>query len=201
MSSEKTEPSTTTSGSFTSTYSYLTDEEKKMNEDYEWCLNDPEVRRQYGDRVVAAHQRRIWGAGRDHCAALDAALKQPDCPSRKSLVLVVVPPLIPLPSTPSSSAQSATTSGSSIIYRPLNEHERQINDDYEWCLHDPEVRRQYGNQVVAVHKRRIWGAGPNHSAALDAALQQPGCPPRYFLALPVVPPLVPPVADSSLSGT
>ena len=93
--------------------------------------------------------------------------------------------------------EQAATPASSIVYSPLNEHERQINDDYEWCLHDPEVRRQYGNQVVAVHKRRIWGAGPNHSAALDAALQQPGCPPRYFLALPVVPPLVPSVADSS----
>lgn len=104
MSSEKTEPSTATSESFTSTYSYLTEEEKKMNEDYEWCLHDPEVRRQYGDQVVAAHQRRIWGAGRDHLAALDAALQQPDCPPKKYLVLVVVPPLIPLPSTPPSSA-------------------------------------------------------------------------------------------------
>jgi len=197
MSSEKNEQSATTSGSFSSTYSYLTEEEKKMNEDYEWCLHDPEIRRQYGDQVVAAHQRRIWGAGRDHRAALDAALKQPGCPPRKSLVLVVVPPLISLPSPPSA---STTTSGSSsIIYAPLNEQERQINDDYEWCLHDPEIRRLYGNQVVVAHRRRIWGAGPDHRAALEAALQQPGCPHRRLCAFVVVPPLVPMPSDPSPS--
>ncbi len=103
MPSEKTEQPTT-SESISRMSCYLTEEEKKMNEDYEWCLNDPDVRRQYGNQVVAAHQRRVWGAGRDHRAAVDAALKQPDCPPKIYLVLVVVPPLIPLPSTPPSSA-------------------------------------------------------------------------------------------------
>jgi len=98
MSREKTEQTTTTSESISSKYSYLTDEEKKMNEDYEWCLNDPDVRRQYGGQVVAAHQRRIWGAGANHLDALDAALQEPGCPHRKYLVFVVVPPLIPVPS-------------------------------------------------------------------------------------------------------
>ena len=72
-------------------------------------------------------------------------------------------------------------------YSYLNEHEKQINDDYEWCLHDPEVRRQYGDQVVAVYQRRIWGAGANHLAALNAALQSPGCPPWPMLVIVVVP--------------
>jgi hypothetical protein len=104
MSREQTKQTPMTSGPIPSTYSYLTEEEKKMNEDYEWCLNDPDVRRQYRGQVVAAHQRRIWGAGRDLGAALDAALKQPDCPPKKFLVLVVVPYPISLPSTPSSSS-------------------------------------------------------------------------------------------------
>jgi hypothetical protein len=96
--------------------------------------------------------------------------------------------------------QGAMAAGSvSRFPNYLTREEIQINDDYEWALHDPEVRRQYGNQVVAVYQRRIWGAGANHAAAVDAALQQPGCPPRYFLALPVVPPLVPLPSDSSAS--
>ena len=98
MSSEKTEQSTAMSG----TYSYLTEQEKQINDDYEWCLHDPEVRRLYGDQVVAVHQRRIWGAGANHLAALNAALQQPGCPPRKALVFVVVPPIVPVPSTPSS---------------------------------------------------------------------------------------------------
>jgi hypothetical protein len=102
MSSEKSEQSAALPDSFSSTYSALTEEEKKMNEDYEWCLHDPEVRRQYGDRVVAVHERRIWGAGADHLAALNSALQQPDCPPRKALVFVVVPPLAPMPTPPSS---------------------------------------------------------------------------------------------------
>lgn len=98
MSSEKAEQTPATSESFSNLPCYLTVEEKKMNEDYEWCLNDPDVRRQYGGQVVAAHQRRIWGAGANHLDALDAALQEPGCPHRKCLVFVVVPPLIPLPS-------------------------------------------------------------------------------------------------------
>ena len=91
MSSEKTEQTTPTSESFTSTYSYLTEEEKKINEDYEWCLNDPDIQRQYGGQVVVAHQRRIWGAGKDHSAAWNAALQHPDCPHPRVCAFVVVP--------------------------------------------------------------------------------------------------------------
>jgi hypothetical protein len=98
------------------------------------------------------------------------------------------------PSTKSSDSFTRTCS-------PLTEQEKQFNDDYEWCLHDTEVRRQYGDQVVAVHQRRIWGAGANHLVALNAALQQPGCPPRFYLALVVVPPLVSFGADSTVAGS
>jgi len=85
----------TKSGSYTSTYSYLTEQEKQIDADYEWCLHDLQVRRQYGDQVVTVHQRRIWGAGADHLAALNAALQQPSCPPRHVLAFVVVPPIVP----------------------------------------------------------------------------------------------------------
>lgn len=109
MSSGKVDPSTKSSGSFISTCSPLTEQEKQFNDDYEWCLHDDEVRRQYGDQVVAAHHRRIWGAGVNHLEALNAALQQPDCPPRKFLVFVVVPPLMPLPSYPSFSVSDSDT--------------------------------------------------------------------------------------------
>src|SRR5262249_26023739 len=133
--------------------------------------------------------------GPNHSAALDAALQQPGCPPRYFLALPVVPPLVP-----SVADSSLSTSGSSpTVYSPLNEHERQINDDYEWCLHDPEVRRQYGGQVVVAHRRRIWGAGRDHGVAWDAALQHPDCPHQRVCAFVVVPPLVPAPSDSSPS--
>ncbi len=69
----------------------------------------------------------------------------------------------------------------------LSVREQQMDQDYEWCLHDPEVRKKYGGQVVVVHQRKIWGVGSNHAAALAAAQRQPGCPPRHELAIVVVP--------------
>lgn len=71
----------------------------------------------------------------------------------------------------------------------LTEQEQQINYDYEWCLHDPAVQRAHGGKAVAVHCRRIWGIGANHLDALQAALREPGCPPRSHLAVVVVPEL------------
>ncbi len=65
----------------------------------------------------------------------------------------------------------------------LNEREQQIDDDYEWVLHDAEVQRTYAGKVVVVHKRQIWGAGKNHTVALRAALRRPGCPPRQAMAM------------------
>jgi hypothetical protein len=69
----------------------------------------------------------------------------------------------------------------------LNAREQQIDRDYEWCLHDAEVRRRFGGQVVAAHKGRVWGAGPTHRAALQAALREPGCPEHQAMAFVVVP--------------
>jgi hypothetical protein len=72
----------------------------------------------------------------------------------------------------------------------LTEDELQQNDDYEWCLHDPEVQRAYGGQIVVAHKRRILAVGANHQIAVENARQDPNCPPRWQLAVVVVPPFM-----------
>jgi hypothetical protein len=69
----------------------------------------------------------------------------------------------------------------------LDEREQQMNDDYEWCLHDPEVRKKYGGKVVVAYKHKIWGAGKNHLAAWTAAQRKRGCPKRGYAAIVVVP--------------
>jgi hypothetical protein len=69
----------------------------------------------------------------------------------------------------------------------LDEREQQIQDDYEWCLHDRDVRKKYGGKVVVVHRRKIWGVGKNHAAAWAAALRKRGCPTKDQIAVVVVP--------------
>ena len=88
------------------------------------------------------------------------------------------------------SSDDATRPGGALTGQQINsltEQEQQIQDDHEWCLHDPEVRSLHGGQVVVVHRKRILGAGPNHLAALQAAQRDPACPPRDQLAFVVVP--------------
>jgi hypothetical protein len=65
----------------------------------------------------------------------------------------------------------------------LDEAEQQLRQDYEWVLHDTAIQRQQAGKVVAVHKKRIWGVGESHSAALAEALKRPDCPSRQELAL------------------
>ena len=73
----------------------------------------------------------------------------------------------------------------------LDEREQQMQDDYEWCLHDPEVRQAYGGRVVVAYQRKIWGAGKNHAVAWAAAQRKRGCPSRAQVAIVVVPPCIP----------
>ncbi len=69
----------------------------------------------------------------------------------------------------------------------LDERERQMDADYEWCLNDAEVRQKYGGKVVVAYKRRIWGAGKHRLVAWTAAARKRGCPPRGYAAIVVVP--------------
>jgi hypothetical protein len=161
----------------------LDERERQLNDDYEWCLHDPEVRRRFGGQVVAAYRRTIWGAGKNHDEA-GVAAEQAGCPAPDLLAFVVVPEWIERGQTvPPRPERFSEFDG---VVRPLDERERQLNDDYEWCLHDPEVRRRFGGQVVAAYRRTIWGAGKNHDEA-GVAAEQAGCPTLELLAFVAVP--------------
>jgi hypothetical protein len=65
--------------------------EQQIWDDYEWCLSDSQVRDKYSGKVVVVHNRKIWGVGKDHAAALAAAQRKRGCPPQDRLALVVVP--------------------------------------------------------------------------------------------------------------
>jgi hypothetical protein len=64
--------------------------EQRIHDDYDWCLRDPEVQRKYAGKVVAVHCRKVWGSGRTHAEATNAALKQTGCPPREDLAKVFI---------------------------------------------------------------------------------------------------------------
>ena len=38
-------------------------------------------------------------------------------------------------------------------FSELDERERQLRDDYEWCLHDAAIQATYAGQLVAVYRK------------------------------------------------
>jgi hypothetical protein len=82
-------------------------------------------------------------------------------------------------------ARQPPTGASSGTFLPLDERERQLNEDYDWCLRSPDIQRAYGGKVVVVHRRKVLGVGEDLLAALEAA--GTSCPPREQLAIVVVP--------------
>jgi hypothetical protein len=72
-------------------------------------------------------------------------------------------------------------------FSALNAQELQIREDYEWCLHDPVVRRKYGGKVVVAHRGVILGVGRNHTEAWRAAKRNPACPGNDRVAFVAVP--------------
>ena len=70
---------------------------------------------------------------------------------------------------------------------PLTVSERQLDDDYEWGLNNPDLQHKYGGKVVVVHRRKVLGVGEDHALALEAALSEGPCPSRQQLAFVVVP--------------
>jgi len=74
---------------------YLDEREQRINADHEWCANDPEVRRKYGGKIVAVHDRTILGAGKTYATAWAAAQRRRSCPPKHEVAMVVVPYLLP----------------------------------------------------------------------------------------------------------
>lgn len=69
----------------------------------------------------------------------------------------------------------------------LNERERQIDDDYEWCLSDAAIRQRYAGQVIVVNQRHVFGAGKNHRDAWVEATRASGCPAKQNVAFVAIP--------------
>jgi hypothetical protein len=60
-------------------------------------------------------------------------------------------------------------------------------EDYDWAIHDSQVRQEHGGLIVAVRGRKVWGAGKNPRAAWEQACKVPDCPPLdelLFVAIP-----------------
>jgi uncharacterized protein DUF5678 len=70
---------------------YLTAEELRKNDDYEWALHNPELRKKYGGKVVAVHGKKVLGVGKNYQTAWAAAQRRRDCPAKMEVALVVVP--------------------------------------------------------------------------------------------------------------
>ena len=73
---------------------YLTPDEQRKNDDFEWALRDLQVSKKYGGRVVAVHRRRVLGVGKSYQAAWVAAQRRRDCPAKHEVAMVVVPCLV-----------------------------------------------------------------------------------------------------------
>jgi hypothetical protein len=71
--------------------STLDEREAHLQSDFEWCLSDAGVRSAHAGQVVAVFDRRVWGSGVTHSAALGHAVQQAGSPSREFFALVVVP--------------------------------------------------------------------------------------------------------------
>jgi hypothetical protein len=60
------------------------------SEDYQWAIRNRELHRQYQGMVVAVHNQKVWGVGKDENAARDDALQKPGCPYSYELTLLRV---------------------------------------------------------------------------------------------------------------
>ncbi len=66
-------------------------------DDYDWAWNSRELHRQYQGKVVAVHDRRIWGVGKDWQTAWEDARQKAGCPELDALAFV---PLHGMPGNP-----------------------------------------------------------------------------------------------------
>src|SRR2546421_12209189 len=70
---------------------YLTEEEQRKNDDYEWALHDPEVQRKYAGKIVVVYQKKVLGAGKTYDAAWAAAQRRRNCPVKALVATPVIP--------------------------------------------------------------------------------------------------------------
>jgi hypothetical protein len=64
-------------------------------DDYDWAMQNPQLRQEYGGLVVAVRQHKVWGVGKNQRAAREQARQTPDCPPIEEMVFVVIPGMAP----------------------------------------------------------------------------------------------------------
>ena len=74
---------------------YLTRDEQRKHDDYEWALHDLELRKKFGGKIVVVHRMKVLGVGRSYQAAWVAAQRRRNCPAKHEVAMVVVPCLVP----------------------------------------------------------------------------------------------------------
>jgi len=70
---------------------YLSEEERRKHDDYEWALHDPGVRARYAGKVVVVYRKKVLGAGKSYKVAWAAALRRRGCPAKQEVAMPVVP--------------------------------------------------------------------------------------------------------------
>jgi hypothetical protein len=70
---------------------YLTGEELRKRDDYEWALHHPDIQRKYGGKIVVVYYKTVLGAGKTYQTAWAAARRRRDCPQKHLVAMAVVP--------------------------------------------------------------------------------------------------------------
>ena len=65
------------------------------------------------------------------------------------------------------------------------EDDHQQTRDTVWAENDPDVRRQYGGQYVAVHKARVLAAGRDLGVVYAEAERVSGLPRHQIAIVPI----------------
>jgi hypothetical protein len=85
---------------------------EQQKEDFLWCLEQPDIRKQHAGHVLVLHNRQIIGIGRDSLEALEDARRkceaeQGSLPPHREMVFVPIPEVIEFDPTFFSSARQA----------------------------------------------------------------------------------------------
>jgi hypothetical protein len=70
--------------------SWLSADEQRKCDDYEWALHDTEVQRKYAGKIVVVFHRKILGTGSTFRSAWAAARRRRDCPEKHEVAMPVV---------------------------------------------------------------------------------------------------------------
>lgn len=70
---------------------YLNEHELRVWQDYEWCMQNAELREKHAGKVVIVHQQKVWAVGKNYGAAWEAARRKRGCPPKDEVAFVPLP--------------------------------------------------------------------------------------------------------------